>query len=79
MTANTPGTVWSITRQAYRQALKAYEEQKQAERIRFLREVKLFQTLTSTEIDAIADNVLEENYADGEYIMRAGESVTEYR
>ncbi|MSW65561.1 MAG: cyclic nucleotide-binding domain-containing protein [Actinobacteria bacterium] len=78
VSAKTDGSVWSISRQNYRQVLKNYEEQNANQRIRFLREVKLFATLTSKELEAIADEVVEETILEGEYIMKQNDSVDEY-
>ena len=66
--------LWCLTRQQFREVAAAQEAQQLEERVRFLSEVDLFSRLLPSALEMIAQVMELRAYAEGERIVRQGDS-----
>jgi len=74
ITANTAGNVWVMDRATFRRIVVKETAKKRRMYEEFLKEVELLSTLTPDERTKIADAIEQKNYADGDEIIKQGDS-----
>ena len=70
--------LWSLDRQTFNHIVKGAASKKREKYETFLGKVKLLQTMDSYERSKLSDAFKEENFKEGEYIIKEGEEGTKF-